>query len=84
MKGDRGKSGIKNYRSDHHEFRDFLWKFHNFWIKRAIKINWEKKIRAIRKLRFNQGLLRVQLGDNTSLGANWGQQIIETNLKWPA
>jgi hypothetical protein len=24
MKGGRGKSGIKNYMSDHHEFRDFL------------------------------------------------------------
>jgi hypothetical protein len=23
MQGDRVKSGIKNYRSDHHEFRDF-------------------------------------------------------------
>jgi hypothetical protein len=23
MQGGRGKSGIKNYRSDHHEFRDF-------------------------------------------------------------
>jgi hypothetical protein len=23
MQGVRGKSGIKNYRSDHHEFRDF-------------------------------------------------------------
>jgi hypothetical protein len=24
MQGDRGKSEIKNYRSDQHEFRDFL------------------------------------------------------------
>jgi hypothetical protein len=23
MQGDRGKSGIKNYRDDHHEFRNF-------------------------------------------------------------
>jgi hypothetical protein len=35
----RGKNGIKNYRDDHHEFRDFWWKFHNFWISGAIKIN---------------------------------------------
>jgi hypothetical protein len=42
MQGDRGKSGIKNYRGDHHEFRDFWWKFHDFWISGAIKINSEK------------------------------------------
>jgi hypothetical protein len=32
MQGDRGKSGIKNYSSDHHEF----------WTSRAIKINSEE------------------------------------------
>jgi hypothetical protein len=42
MQGDRGKSGIKNYRSDHHEFRDFWSKFHDFLIRGAIKINSEK------------------------------------------
>jgi hypothetical protein len=35
----RSKNGIKNYRDDHHEFRDFWSKFHNFWISGAIKIN---------------------------------------------
>jgi hypothetical protein len=28
----KGKNGIKNYKSDHHEFRDF-------WTSGAIKIN---------------------------------------------
>jgi hypothetical protein len=27
-----------------------------FWTNGAIKINWEKKIRSIRGLKFNQGL----------------------------
>jgi hypothetical protein len=35
MQGGRSKNGIKNYRSDHHEFRDF-------WMSGAIKINSEK------------------------------------------
>jgi hypothetical protein len=42
MQRDKGKSGIKNYRSDHHEFRDFWWKFHDFLMSGAIKINLEK------------------------------------------
>jgi hypothetical protein len=63
--GGRGKSGIKNYRSDHHEFR-------NFWASETIKINLEKikQIKLIDQgLRFDHKLLWVQLGDNNHLGA---------------
>jgi hypothetical protein len=35
MQVDGGQNGIKNYKGDHHEFRDF-------WISGAIKINSEK------------------------------------------
>jgi hypothetical protein len=38
----------------------------------AIKINWEKKIRSIRGLGFNQGSLRVQLGAKGLAGCKLG------------
>jgi hypothetical protein len=42
MQEDIGKSGIKNYQSDHHEFRDFWWKIYDIGTSGAIKINLEK------------------------------------------
>jgi hypothetical protein len=70
----RSKNGIKNYKDDHHEFRDFWWKFHDFWISGAIKINSEKikQIKWINQgLRFNQGNSGYNLGIIASLGTNW-------------
>jgi hypothetical protein len=46
--------------------------FHDFWMKGAIKINWEKKVRSIRGLKFNQGALRVQLGIKDLTGCKLG------------
>jgi hypothetical protein len=37
IQGGRGQNRIKNYRGDHHEFRDFWWKFHDFWTNGAIR-----------------------------------------------
>jgi hypothetical protein len=74
MQGGRGKSGIKNYRSDHYEFRDFWRKFHNFWISGAIKINSEeiKHIKWINQgLRFNQDNSGYNLETTAGLGTNW-------------
>jgi hypothetical protein len=65
----------KKYISDHHEFRDFWWKFHDFWISEAIEINSEeiKQIKWINQgLRFNQGLIWVQLGDRYTVGCKLG------------
>jgi hypothetical protein len=62
---DRGKNGIKNYRDDHHEFRDFLVKFHDFWIKGAIKIN-SGKIKQIKKKRS-----KAEIQSRVHLGTTW-------------
>jgi hypothetical protein len=43
-----------------------------FWMKGAIKINWEKKVRSIRGLKLNQGALRVQLGVKDLSGCKLG------------
>jgi hypothetical protein len=64
--------GIKKYRGDHHEFREFGWKFHDFWMKEVIKINSEKRIRLIERLGFNQRSLRVQLGAKSLTGCKLG------------
>jgi hypothetical protein len=48
MQWGRGKSGIKNYRGNHHEFSDFWWKFHDFWTSGAIRIKSDKKNRLIK------------------------------------
>jgi hypothetical protein len=72
--GDMGKIGIKNYMSDHHEFRDFWWNFYDFWISGAIKINSEKMEHnewINQGLRFDHKLLWVQLGHRAYLGAIW-------------
>jgi hypothetical protein len=72
---------LKNYRGNHHEFRDFWWEFHDFWISGAIKINSEK-IKQIKKgdqgLRFNQGFIWVQLGDRDSSGCKLGISNMHT------
>jgi hypothetical protein len=69
----RGKNGIKNYKDDHHEFRDF-------WISGAIKINSEK-IKQIKwinqRLRFNQSNSGCNLGTTIVLGTNWVQRTKE-------
>jgi hypothetical protein len=53
---DKRKTRIKNYKGDHHDFRDFWWKFHDFWTSRAIKINSEKRKQIDQGLRLNQEL----------------------------
>jgi hypothetical protein len=73
----RGKNGIKNYRDDYHEFREFWWKFHNFWIKESIKINWGKKIRSIWRLGLIKGFSWVQLGAEELSGCKLGLLNIE-------
>jgi hypothetical protein len=73
IQGGRDKNGIKKYRRDHHEFRDFWWKFHDFWISGAIKINSEK-IKQIKQADQRAEIwsrpLWVQLGDITHSGYN--------------
>jgi hypothetical protein len=73
----RGKNGIKNYRDDHHEFRDFWWNFHDFLISGAIKINSEKIKWINQGLRFDQDNSGCNLGTEASLGANWVQENTE-------
>jgi hypothetical protein len=57
--------GIKKYRDDNHEFIEFWWKFHDFWMRGAIKINWEKK---------NQINWRVEIWSKTFKGAIWSKE----------
>jgi hypothetical protein len=49
-------------------------------MKGSIKINWRKKIRSIQGSGFNQWFFWVQLGDHTSLGANWGHKALEHQI----
>jgi hypothetical protein len=65
---------IKNYRSDHHEFREFWWKFHNFWISGSIKINSEKKISAIKGWDWIRSFSRCKLRKKINYGISWGSK----------
>jgi hypothetical protein len=46
-------------------------------MKGSVEINWGNKIKSIRGPGFDQGSLRVQLGDHASLGESWGQKTKE-------
>jgi hypothetical protein len=71
---DKGKMRIKNYMGDYQEFRDFLWKFYNFWTSGVIRIKLDKKKRLIKGWDSIRDLSGCNLGTETLLGANRGSQ----------
>jgi hypothetical protein len=69
MQGGRGKVEFKIIGGDHHEFRDFWRKFHDFWTNGAIRIKSEEKNRLIKGRDLMTGLSGYNLGTETLLGA---------------
>jgi hypothetical protein len=72
--GDKSKMRIKNYRGDHHEFRDFSWNFYNFWTSEAIKIKSDKKNRLMKGWDSIRNLSGYNLETEILMGENWRPQ----------